>query len=102
MNIQIYSSKSINLIHFHKIDEREPIEMNAGACLNAKCTEYIDYDSIKIYPTKCQKCNELITKKNYQQFKEILNTTKTHLDSLKSSSVACKISISLKLAFLNF
>lgn len=85
VNIFVYSHQ------IFVIDEKEPIEMNAGACPNPKCSEYIDFDSIKMYPTKCKKCGEEITEKHYQHFKDIMNATRTHLDSLKMSNIACKI-----------
>lgn len=74
------------------IDEKEPIEMNAGACPNAKCSEYIDFDSIKTYPAKCRKCDEEITENQYQHFKDIMSATRSHLDGMKMSNVACKLS----------
>lgn len=66
------------------------MEMNAGACPNAKCQEFINFDSIKSYPAKCPKCDERITEKDNQCFKDIMQTTRMHLDSMKMSSVACK------------
>lgn len=72
------------------LDEKEPIEMNAAACPNQKCDEFIEFDSINGLPTKCNRCNEKITEKHYQQFKEITQATRLHLDSLKMSNVACK------------
>lgn len=64
--------------------------MNTGACPNKKCDEFIDYDSIKEFPTKCNRCNEDITEKHYQNFKEIMQTTRSHLEELKMSDVTCK------------
>ncbi|XP_055307326.1 histone-lysine N-methyltransferase SMYD3 isoform X2 [Sitodiplosis mosellana] len=70
------------------LDEKEPVEMNAGACSNAKCNEFIDFESLKKYPTNCKKCDERITAKHYQQFKDVMHATRMHLDSMKMSSVA--------------
>ncbi|XP_031626334.1 histone-lysine N-methyltransferase SMYD3 [Contarinia nasturtii] len=70
------------------LDDKEPIEMNAGACPNAKCQAFISFDTIKSYPTKCAKCNECISEKDAQRFKDIMQTTRMHLDSMKMSSVA--------------
>lgn len=64
--------------------------MNSGACPNAKCNEFIDFDSIKIFPTKCKKCDEHITEKHNQHYKDIMYATRMHLDTMKMSSVACK------------
>lgn len=72
------------------LDEKEPVEMNAGACPNKKCNEFIDFDSVNTFPLKCKKCNERISEKHYQHFKEIVNASRIHLDSLKMSNVACK------------
>lgn len=83
--------------YFNKTDEKEPIEMNAGACANKQCNEYIDFDSIGAYPTSCKKCGERITESHHRQFKEIMSATRMHLDKMKMSSVACKIW--LKLSF---
>lgn len=78
------------MIFVFLIDKKEPIEMNAGACPNEKCNEYIDFKSIEAYPTNCKRCSERITKAHHQHFKEILNMTQMHLDKMKLSSVACK------------
>lgn len=64
--------------------------MNTGACPNKKCDDFIVYDSINGFPIKCSRCSEEITEKHYQQFKEIMQATRAHLDSLKMSNVACK------------
>lgn len=64
--------------------------MNAGACPNEKCNEFIDFESIEAYPTNCKRCSERITETHHQHFKEILNMTQMHLDKMKLSSVACK------------
>lgn len=64
--------------------------MNAGACPNAKCSEFIDFDTQKSYPTKCKKCDEPITENHYQHYADIMHATKMHLDTMKMSSVACK------------
>lgn len=65
--------------------------MNAGACPNEKCNEYIDFELLKKYPANCMKCDESITLSHYQQFKDIMQATRMHLDSMKMSSVACKM-----------
>lgn len=65
--------------------------MNAGACPNQKCDAFIEYNSINKLPSKCSKCSEQITEKDYQQFKDIMQATRSHLDSLKMSNVACKL-----------
>ena len=73
------------------LDEKEPVEMNAGACPNfVRCNECIDFESLKKYPTKCKRCDERITTKHYQQYKDIMSQTLMHLDSMKMASVACK------------
>lgn len=73
------------------LDGKEPVEMNAGACPNfVRCNEFIDFESVKKYPTKCQRCDERITNKHYQQYKDIMLQTRMHLDSMKMASVACK------------
>lgn len=79
----------IEIVSFF-IDERETIEMNAGACSNAKCTEFIDFDSIKTFASKCRTCDEPITRRNYQRYQDVMSATRHHLDSLKMSDVACK------------
>lgn len=63
--------------------------MNTGACPNRKCDEFIDFDAIAQFPTKCIKCSEEITGKHHQQFKDIMQATRSHLDALKMSNVAC-------------
>lgn len=64
--------------------------MNTGACPNRRCDEFIDFYSNNAFPTKCIRCREEITEKHHQQFKEIMQATRAHLDSLKMSDVACK------------
>lgn len=67
--------------------------MDAGACPNTKCHESINFESLKNYPTNCKKCDERITVKHYQNFKDIMHATRMHLDSMKMSSIACKFLI---------
>lgn len=64
--------------------------MNAGACPNQKCDAFIEFNSINKFPVKCSKCSEEVSENDHQQFKEIMHATRVHLDSLKSSKVACK------------
>lgn len=78
--------------------------MNTGACPNKKCDEFIEFSAINSFPTKCIRCTEEITEKHYQQFKDIMQATRSHLDSLKMSNIACKydlISESLNFHNLN-
>lgn len=65
--------------------------MNAGACTNPKCNEYIDIESCKRFPIKCEKCDETITEKHYQLYKDIMHATRMHLDTMQTSSTACKL-----------
>lgn len=65
--------------------------MNAGACPNAKCKEFIDFESKETFPTNCENCNEQITKEHYQHYKDIMHATRMHLDKMKMSSVACEL-----------
>lgn len=67
--------------------------MNAGACPNAKCAEFIDFESMTTFPTKCKTCDEVITEKHCQHFKDMMYATRMHLDKMKMSSVACKFNI---------
>lgn len=74
---------------FHITDEKEPIEMNAGACPNEKCQEIINYSQMKTFPIKCDNCSEIITEKHSQLYGDIMHVTRIQLDKMKSSSVAC-------------
>lgn len=64
--------------------------MNAGACPNAKCNEFIDFQSTKKYPIKCMRCDEVITEEHHQKYMDIMHASRMHLDSMKMSSFACK------------
>lgn len=74
---------------FDLTDEKESIEMNAGACPNVKCPEIIDYSQIKTFPIKCNGCNETITEKHSQLYGDIMHATRIHLDKMQNSSVTC-------------
>lgn len=65
--------------------------MKAGACPNAKCMEAVNFESIKAFPTKCNQCGERILEHHNQQFKDVMDATRMHLDNMKTSSIACKI-----------
>lgn len=63
--------------------------MNAAACANKKCTELIDFKTNVKFPLKCKTCDETITEKHYEAYKDMMSVTRTHLDKMKVSSVAC-------------
>lgn len=75
--------------HLHT-DERESIEMNAAACINSKCNEPIQLTDTTKLPFKCSRCEHVITEKHYQTFRDVMNTTRMHLDKMKMSNFACK------------
>lgn len=76
------------LFHLHT-DERESIEMNAAACINSKCNEPIQLTDTTKLPFKCSRCEHVITEKHYQTFRDVMNTTRMHLDKMKMSNFAC-------------
>lgn len=69
-------------------DQREPMEMNAAACPNPNCTEPLDMQTDDEV-TKCQRCDEAVTDKHRQTYRDMMLVTRMHLDKMKQSSVAC-------------
>lgn len=69
-------------------DQREPSEMNAAACPNPKCSESLNLQTDET--TKCPKCDEAISEKYRQMFRDVMSVSRMHLDKMKMSNVACK------------
>lgn len=78
-------------------DEREPIEMSAAACPNTKCNQMIYFEENIKLPMNCSKCEQLITEKHHQMYRDVTHATRMHLDKMKMSNIACKFINSIKL-----
>lgn len=77
--------------HFRfNADEREPIEMSAAACLNTNCDQMIHFEENIKLPMNCSKCDQLITEKHHQMYRDVTHATRMHLDKMKMSNIACK------------
>lgn len=65
--------------------------MSAAACPNEKCYELIDFNDDTKFPFRCKQCDEQITVRHHLNYLEVMSMTKTHLDTIKMSNIACKI-----------
>lgn len=90
IQLSIFISNSLIKSIYFFADEREAMEMNAAACLNKKCDAFIDFNTKPEFPMKCNKCDQSITAKHYEAFKDMVSVTREHLDKMKVSSMACK------------
>ncbi|CAH1099652.1 unnamed protein product [Psylliodes chrysocephalus] len=71
------------------------IEMTGAACPNSDCDNCID--SISMQPgDKCSKCDSLITEEFIKTFKEVLDMTCMHLDSMKDTTYLDVCEVCLK------
>lgn len=77
--------------------------MNAAACPNSKCIQMIQFDEngAKL-PFNCSKCDQPITEKHLQTFRDVSIATRMHLDKMKMSNVACNSNKIVLLMPLNF
>lgn len=73
------------------LDKQEPIEMNAAACSNAKCSGLVNL--LNCSPSanvQCAKCSVTIPRSHIESFKEVMAATRMHLDKMKLSSMVCE------------
>jgi hypothetical protein len=67
----------------------EPPEINAAACPNDQCDNYIDAESASA-DDKCGKCGAAITENFLELFKQVIEFTDIHLQNMKQ--LACILS----------
>ncbi|RZC32557.1 histone-lysine N-methyltransferase SMYD3 [Asbolus verrucosus] len=60
----------------------EPPEINAAACPNKQCDNYIDIENANP-DDKCCKCNAIISETFLEQFKQVVELTDMHLQNMK-------------------
>lgn len=76
---------------FFVTDKREPIEMDAAACLNPKCNGQLNLTKRASSQTiQCPKCAIEIPRSHIKAFDEMMVTTRMHLDKMENSSMTCK------------
>lgn len=63
--------------------------MDSAACPNPKCSEQINIgkDSRIV---QCRKCQVTIPNSHIETFKDVMTTTRMHVDRMKQSSMTCK------------
>ena len=74
-------------LRFFFTDSNESIVMNAAACPNAKCNEYINVQN-NTKEDECGSCGATITTEHISKYYEIMELTKLHIENMKD--VACK------------
>lgn len=62
--------------------------MNAAACPNPKCNEVLNLQNDETI--KCPRCEEAVSEKCRQTFRDVMSATRMHLDKMKMCNVACK------------
>lgn len=72
--------------------------MNAAACPNSKCNEPQYFQSNAI--SECQKCETKIDQEFIKTFNELIECTRTHLNSMKD--IACMFTIRIFFLFFLF
>lgn len=73
------------------LDKQEPIEMNAAACSNTKCNGLVNLlNQSPNSNVQCAKCTVTIPRGHIESFKEVMTTTRMHLDKMKHSSLVCE------------
>lgn len=73
------------------LDKQEPIEMNAAACSNAKCSGLVNLmDCSPSANVQCAKCLVTIPRSHIESFKDVMAATRMHLDKMKFSSMVCE------------
>lgn len=61
--------------------------MNAAACPNEKCNEFLNLYAEPL-PTECTKCKAEIGTEHVETFMEIMELTKIHVENMKD--IACE------------
>lgn len=61
--------------------------MNAAACPNEKCSEFLNLYAEPI-PSECTKCKAKISPEHVETFNEIMELTKIHVENMKD--IACE------------
>lgn len=66
--------------------------MNSAACSNPQCSGMINLTDCKSSATvQCTKCSTTIPKSHIETFKDLITTTRMHLDKMKYSNTACEL-----------